>query len=260
MKEKVLRLRIPSGFMVAEIDKAIQEDKVIQNKLRYKLLPANVVCNYNVNGNKTLLPINPEDDIKVVHYFNHGDHIDVTFHINGKSELLYLEDAKAVLRGSFDLRQERLEILGFDILVCSDKPKYEYTAKEILKKTKDYNKNVMKAVTLDIKLPEFITAKQLYDHLRKDERVKELINQDSFYGEPETVKFAEDFYVIKLPNVSHRILALYIEEDHQDQLKADVLLFADDLGPVEDLVLVPRMTIKNSEDIDIFVTFDITTK
>lgn len=263
MIQKTLKLRIPKGFELENIEKAISENKVLMNRIKHKVLPANVLCQYNMNGSKKLMPINLDDDIKIISYNMCEEHIlnnnietedekyiEFTFQIKGKSEKLYYGDAEAILRGKYDLSQEKLEIDGIDILVSSDKINF-----------KKYDTNFDNAITLDIIIPNDISTEELYDFIKKDKRIQELLNNFSFFGELEEIKNLSPFFEyfsVNLQNVSHNILGIY-KDDETSLLKADVIVYNKDIN-LERAVLVPRMlTTRDNNKIKLanVITFDL---
>lgn len=258
MIQKTLKLRIPEGFELENIEKAISENKVLMNKIKHKVLPANVLCQYNMNGSKKLVPINLDDDIKIISYNMCEEHIlnniietedekyiEFTFQIKGKSEKLYYGDAEAILRGKYDLSQEKLEIDGIDILVSSDKINF-----------KKYNVKYGDAICLDILLPNYINSEEMYQYIKNNKRIKDLMDKFSFFGELEKTKSSLDkFFQIDLLNVSHNILGIY-KDSETSTLKANVVVYKDNYD-LERAVLVPRMTTHNGHKIGSVITFDL---
>lgn len=263
MIQKTLKLRIPEGFKLESIERSLSDNKVLINRIKHKVLSANVLCKYMMNGDKKLLPINLDDDIKIISYNMCEDHIlngvkesenekyiEFTFQIEGKSEKLYYSDAEAILRGKYDLSQEKLEIDGIDILVSSDKPI-----------TRKYDINFNNIITLDIIIPNDISSEEIYNFIKKDKRIQEMMNNFSFVGELEEVKYFAPFFEyfsINLDKVSHNILGIY-KDDETSLLKADVILYNKDIN-LEKAVLVPRILTtreNNKNKLANVITFDL---
>lgn len=244
------RLRIPEGFMVEDAEKAIIDNKYLIKKMEQGELYGQIVKSYIINGERTLLPILPDDTLRIERFNFKGSYIDILFELEGSIEKFDLSNAKAVLRGNFDLRQEKLNILGVDLLVQSTDDKVSIRDSE-----PPINEGEL-YTTLEIKNGYGISAKEIYENIYRDPRIRELLRTESFYGELSRHRNNNDFYQINMNNITHRIIDIHKKGD---KLEAEVKIFNKDID-LSKAYLVPRIvSYDNSKGMGIknIITFDI---
>lgn len=213
-------------------------------------LYGDVVKKYNVNCEEILLPILHEDSLKVENILFKGTYIDILFSLEGEIEKYNLKNAMAVLRGAYDLRQEELILIGIDLLLQSTDDKVSIRDSE-----PPINEGEL-YTTLEIKNGYGISAKEIYENIYRDPRIRELLRTESFYGELSGHRNNNDSYQINMNTISHRIIDIHKKGD---KLKAEVKIFNKDID-LSKAYLVPRIVsygISKGMGIKNIITFDI---
>lgn len=243
-------LKIPTGITIAEVEEAIIDNKYLIKKMEQGELYGQIVKSYIINGEKTLLPILPDDNLRIERFNFKGSYIDILFELEGSIEKIDLTNARAVLRGNFDLRQEKLNIIGVDLLVQSTDGNLSIGDSE-----PPINEGEL-YTTLEIRNKHGISAKEIYENIYQDPRIRELLRTESFYGEISGYRNINDFYQINMNNITHRIIDIHKKGD---KLEAEVKIFNKDID-LSKAYLVPRIVsygINKGMKIKNIITFDI---
>lgn len=249
------RLRIPEGVMIEEIENSIIKNNYLLRKMNEGKLYGEILKKYNINGEETLVPVLYEDSLKVENILFKGTYIDILFSLEGEIEKYNLKKAMAILRGNYDLRQEKLNIIGIDLLI--EPTQFNKLNEEKITKYKEEIEGEEDLYTiLEIKNNHGISNKNLYEEFRKDPHLRHRLSNGSLYGELLVTKDLDGFYYIDMSNVSHRVIDVHIKDD---KLTAEVKVFNHDID-LSKAYLVPRILTEetvNGMQVGKILTFDM---